>query len=68
MTDTQTPVLAAYCRTHGVSLAECKCPPPPAGRCPECGGVGSHGYVHQRYGNGAGGNRPCSQTPFEVQD
>ena len=29
--------------------------------CAECGGPnGTHGLVHVRYGNGAGGNRPCS--------
>jgi hypothetical protein len=30
-------------------------------RCPECGGIGgAHGLVHTRYGNGGGGNAPCS--------
>lgn len=29
--------------------------------CAECGGNnGAHGMVHTRYGNGGGGNRPCS--------
>lgn len=32
-----------------------------AARCAEGGGLdGDHGFVHTRYGNGAGGNRPCS--------
>ena len=31
-------------------------------RCPKCGGLdGAHGSVHTRYGNGGGGNRPCSR-------
>lgn len=31
------------------------------GRCPRCAGVnGLHHAVHVRYGNGGGGNRPCS--------
>ncbi len=33
---------------------------PQSERCPECGCIGSHGLVHVRYGNGGGGNRPCS--------
>lgn len=29
-------------------------------RCPTCGASGgAHGLVHDRYGNGGGGNRPC---------
>mgnify|MGYP003375895457 CR=1 FL=1 len=36
------------------------------GRCPRCGGInGTHGYVHVRYGNGGGGNRPCPVSPLE---
>ena len=32
-------------------------------RCLECGGLdGAHGRVHTRYGNGGGGNRPCSRA------
>lgn len=29
-------------------------------RCTSCGASGgTHGLVHERYGNGGGGNRPC---------
>ena len=32
-------------------------------RCLECGGLdGAHGRVHTRYGNGGGGNLPCSRA------
>lgn len=31
-------------------------------RCPECGAVGGHGYVHERYGNGGGSNHPCPRA------
>ena len=27
--------------------------------CPQCGGMGSHGLVHLRHGNGGGHNEPC---------
>lgn len=39
-----------------------------ADRCPECDGIGSHGLVHVRYGNGGGGNRPCSQSTAQGRE
>jgi hypothetical protein len=33
---------------------------PSFNRCTRCGGLnGAHGLVHERYGNGGGGNKPC---------
>lgn len=51
-----------YCRTHGVRRSECKCPAPEGNRCPRCGCVGAHGYVHVRHGNGGGHNEPCPRS------
>lgn len=32
-------------------------------RCVLCGGIGgAHGFVHERYGNGWGGNRACPKS------
>ena len=30
--------------------------------CPRCGGVGTHGMVHVRHGNGGGHNVPCPEA------
>jgi hypothetical protein len=37
--------------------------------CPRCAGTnGNHGLVHERYGNGGGGNRPCPDRPITPLD
>lgn len=50
--------LPAIAHVLGLTLAELVGDP-----CPRCGGLnGSHGLIHRRYGNGAGGNVTCPEV------
>lgn len=35
-------------------------------RCRRCGGIGTHGTVHVRHGNGGGHNEPCPEARGDV--
>ena len=40
----------------------------PATPCPRCGGIGTHGTVHVRHGNGGGHNTPCPDAPAAPEE